>query len=263
MQGCLIRAAAEEEATVLECYYFQPLGSNSGRVYLALLEKGVAFIGHELDGPGFEHHQPAYLKVNPKGQVPCIVHDGLTITEGTAINEYIDGAFDGPSLRPDDLHERWNMRRWCRFIDADLGRSVMMVHWNRIVPSFVGARSDGELKEILARVADPDRRRSWEAAFTQSTPPDKMAESRRRMEVASLKIEEQLQETPYLAGLTYSLADIDLLNFYGFFPDWFPELANADRTPATMAWIRTVEQRTAVKLFRERRTLPVQRPAAA
>jgi len=47
----------------VELYYFQPLGTNSGRVFLTLLEKGVPFIEHELQGREFEHLQPAYLKI--------------------------------------------------------------------------------------------------------------------------------------------------------------------------------------------------------
>ena len=57
----------------VELYFFQPLGTNSGRVYLTLLEKGVDFIERELKGTEFEHLKPAYLAVNPKGQVPTLV----------------------------------------------------------------------------------------------------------------------------------------------------------------------------------------------
>ena len=37
----------------VELYYFQPLGTNSGRVYLTLLEKGVSFVERELQGQQF------------------------------------------------------------------------------------------------------------------------------------------------------------------------------------------------------------------
>ena len=99
----------------VELYYFQPLGTNSGRVYQALLEKGVDFVPREISGRDFEHLKPAYLKVNPKGQVPTLVHDGRSITEGALANEYIDETFEGPPLRPADLRERWRMRVWSRW----------------------------------------------------------------------------------------------------------------------------------------------------
>jgi len=236
----------------VELYFFQPLGSNSGRVYLALLEKGVEFIGHELSGPQFEHLSPSYLALNPRGQVPSLVHDGRVLTEGTAICEYIDEAFDGPPLRPADLRERWCMRFWCRFIDSDLGRSLMMIHWNRIVPAFVGERPREEVERIIERVPDPDRRRAWRSAYLQQTPPVQLAESHRRVAAAVPRIEQALAGSPWLAGSQYSLADIDLLNFYGFLPRWSPELVNERTAPRTMEWLERIGERGAVRELRAR-----------
>jgi glutathione S-transferase/GST-like protein len=239
----------------VELYYFQPLGTNSGRVYLALLEKGVPFIEHELQGRQFEHLQPAYLKVNPRGQVPALVHDGRVYTEGMTINEYIDEAFDGPPLRPADPVERWRMRVWCRYAENDLGRCLMMINWNRIVPGFIGARDMREVDQILARVPDPDRRRSWRAAFEQKTPPAMIEESHRRTRAGALRVEQALRERPWLAGSGYSLADIDFMNFCGMIMMmWMPELVNDQSMPAFMDWARRMGERPAVQEMRQRRT---------
>jgi len=246
----------------VELYFFQPLGTHSGRVFLALLEKGVAFIEHELSGPRFEHLGAPYLAINPKGQVPALVHQGRVLTEGVPICEYIDEAFAGPALRPADLTERWRMRRWCRFIDRDLGRCLMMLHWNRIVPSFVGGRTPEEVEEILARVPDPDRRRAWRSAYRQQTPPEQLAESQRRVSIAVTQIEDTLARHRWLAGSQYSLADIDLINFYGFLPRWSPELLNERTAPRTFEWLARVEERAAVRQLRARTRLPLATPDA-
>lgn len=244
----------------VELYFFQPLGTNSGRVYLALLEKAVPFIERELDGLAFEHLQPEYLAVNPRGQVPALVHDGRPLTEGAPICEYIDEAFTGPPLRPADLDERCSMRRWCRYLDVDLGRSVMMIHWNRIVPAFVGERSREEVEAIIARVPDADRRRAWRRAYLQQTPPEELAESRRRIELGAQRIEEALARAPWLAGRSFSLADIDLLNFYAFLAKWSPEIVNERLTPRTIEWIGRMEQRPAVRELRTRSRMPQRAP---
>ena len=236
----------------VELYYFQPLGTNSGRVFLTLLEKGVDFIERELDGREFEHLQPAYLKVNPKGQVPCMVHDGHALTEGMTINEYIDEAFEGPSLRPADLRERWRMRVWCRYSEVDLGRSLMMINWNRIVPTFVGARDMKEVEKILENVPDPDRRRSWRAAFLQTTPQEEIDESHRRAKEGVKWVEMHLAKYPWFAGSSFSLADIDFFNFCGFMSRWMPELVNEKDTPAICAFLAKMEERPAVKEMRAR-----------
>ncbi len=236
----------------VELYYFQPLGTNSGRVYLALLEKGVPFVEHELKGTEFEHLKPDYLKVNPKGQVPTLVHDGHVLPEGMIANEYIDEAFDGPPLRPADPRERWRMRLWQRYAENDLGRSLMMINWNRIVPTFVGERTEAEVIEVLNTVPDPDRRRSWLAAYRQQTPPEVIEESHRRAREGVKKVEAHLRQFPWVAGSTYSLADIDLMNFCGFMAMWMPELVNDKDTPAWIAWRQKVEERPAVKEMRAR-----------
>ncbi|HUN26830.1 MAG TPA: glutathione S-transferase family protein [Steroidobacteraceae bacterium] len=241
----------------VELYYFQPLGTNSGRVFLTLLEKGVAFTERELKGAQFEHLQPEYLAINPRGQVPALVHDGEVFTEGRAICEYIDEAFPGPALRPEAPRERWSMRSWCRFIECDLGRCLMMIHWNRIVPSFIGARSREEIEAIIARVPDPDRRRAWRLAYLQATPPEELAESERRIAAASQRIEQALARSPWIASSAYSLADIDLLNFYAFIARWSPQLVNDGATPRTLEWIRRMEERPAVREMRARTRAPV------
>ncbi|HTT01769.1 MAG TPA: glutathione S-transferase family protein [Steroidobacteraceae bacterium] len=236
----------------VELYFFQPLGTNSGRVFLTLLEKGVAFVERELIGPEFEHLQPAYLAVNPRGQVPSLVHDGQVYTEGRAICEYIDEAFSGPPLRPRAPLERWSMRRWCRLIETDLGRSLMMIHWNRIVPTFVGGRSPEEVEKILESVPDPDRRRAWRSAYLQQTPAHDLAESQRRLRSGAQSIETALRAAPWMAGSSFSLADIDLLNFFAFVAQWSPDIVNEVATPCTVAWIQRMEERPAVREMRAR-----------
>ena len=234
----------------VELYFFQPLGTNSGRVFQALLEKGVDFIEREISGRDFEHLKPAYLKVNPKGQVPTLVHDGRAITEGMLANEYIDETFDGPPLRPADLRERWRMRVWCRWAENDLGRSLMMINWNRVVPTFVGERTEAEVIEVLETVPDPDRRRSWLTACRQVTPTAVMEESQRRAREGARKVDDHLRKYPWVAGSSFSLADIDLNNFCGFMAMWMPELVNEKDTPAFVEWRQRMEERPSTKAMR-------------
>ena len=77
------------------------------------------WIAHELGIP-FEHiamemkdlKNPDYLKINPNGTVPAMIHDGVLVPESTVMMEYLDASFAGPRLRPDDPFERWRMRWW-------------------------------------------------------------------------------------------------------------------------------------------------------
>ena len=75
----------------------------SRKARLCLKEKGLDYKSHFLNLRGFEQHTPAYLKLNPNGVVPTLVHDGAAIINSFCINEYIEDAFPQPSLRPVDL----------------------------------------------------------------------------------------------------------------------------------------------------------------
>jgi glutathione S-transferase/GST-like protein len=249
----------------VELYFFQPLVTNSARVFLALLEKGVPFEERLLTAGA--HLQEPYLKINPKGQVPALVHDGRALSEGMCINEYIDETFEGPELRPADPRERWRMRTWSRYADTDLGRALMMINWNRIMPRMQSQRTKEQMEQFAKSVPDPDRRRAWLNAATQQTPPEQIEESHRRVRAGVRRIEEALKSRPYIAGKTYSLADIDLLNFYGYqsmwLPDWIKELNNDKDTPATMDWLGRLSERPAIKEMHARTVRPSPPPQAA
>ncbi len=82
---------------------------NPARVRIALAEKGatdkVEFI--PVDVMGGEHRTEAFKKKNPDAVVPCLeLEDGSHISQSTAITEYIDGTFDGPSLTGKSPEER-------------------------------------------------------------------------------------------------------------------------------------------------------------
>jgi len=64
---------------------------------IALAEKGVA---HEnVPSPP---HSPDVLAVHPLGKIPVLRHGSVALGESRAIIDYVDKAFDGPSLVPED-----------------------------------------------------------------------------------------------------------------------------------------------------------------
>ena len=58
---------------MLQLYHWEP-NANSGKPMLALAEKGVAYESHYLDLLKFDQHQPDYLRINPDGTIPAMVH---------------------------------------------------------------------------------------------------------------------------------------------------------------------------------------------
>ena len=79
--------------------------SASRRVRLCLEEKGLAYEAHVVDMSNMEHHSPQYLKINPLGVIPTMIHDGKPLHESGTICEYLDETFPDPPLRPDSAYD--------------------------------------------------------------------------------------------------------------------------------------------------------------
>src|ERR1044072_4858521 len=69
------------------------------KVRLTLAEKRLEWQTHLLE-LNVDHLTPDYLKINPNGVVPTLVHNGTIIVESTVIIHYLDHLFPGPPLMP-------------------------------------------------------------------------------------------------------------------------------------------------------------------
>ncbi|MFZ0777052.1 MAG: glutathione S-transferase N-terminal domain-containing protein, partial [Xanthobacteraceae bacterium] len=79
------------------------------KVRIALIEKGLDAKEHLLALRG-DQFDPAYLKLNPNGVVPTLVHDGNAIIESSLILYYLDEAFPTPPLMPKEPKLRHRVR---------------------------------------------------------------------------------------------------------------------------------------------------------
>ncbi len=80
-------------------FYHLPLSANSRRVWIALLEKMLAFeeVLLKLDS---DQDQPEFLELNPFHHVPVLVDDGFRVVESLAILDYLEAKYPSPSLMP-------------------------------------------------------------------------------------------------------------------------------------------------------------------
>lgn len=85
------------------------------RVRLCLLEKGLTFKVKWLNLGLMDQKQQSYLKLNPTGLVPTLMHDGNAIFESNVINEYIDTIYPTPPLMPSDALGKAQVRMWFSF----------------------------------------------------------------------------------------------------------------------------------------------------
>lgn len=73
---------------MIELFHWEP-NDNSSRAILAFKGKLVEFNSNYMDLQKFEQHSHEYWAINPRGQVPVMIHNGLVLTESAAILEYI------------------------------------------------------------------------------------------------------------------------------------------------------------------------------
>lgn len=81
--------------------------------HAALEEIGAPHKLVQVDIKGGEHRKPEYLKLNPKGRVPLLVHDGATYTESAAILMHLADCHPEAALAPmPSMPERGRYYQW-------------------------------------------------------------------------------------------------------------------------------------------------------
>jgi GSH-dependent disulfide-bond oxidoreductase len=227
-------------------YHWEP-NANSGKPMLALMEKGVPFNSHYIDMLQFDQHKPDYLAINPQGTIPAMTHGSRVLTESTAIMEYVDEAFDGPRLMPENAVDQWRIRWWMKFMDQWLAPSFSMFGWKFFVGPAARQRGEEELEAAINRIPLPERQVAWRKAIYGLFTDEEMAESGRRIGVGIRMLEEALSKREWLASDHYSLADVNGFNLAYALPLSQPELSNDDLTPNIMRWLRAIYARPATK----------------
>jgi glutathione S-transferase len=93
--------------------YSGPLSMFGAKVQIAALEKGLDFdlvmVPYE-SSQGYSPKHPEVLRINPKRQVPVVVHGELGIFDSTQIFEYLEDLQPSPALWPNDIVARARAR---------------------------------------------------------------------------------------------------------------------------------------------------------
>jgi glutathione S-transferase len=248
---------------MLELYHYEP-SANSMKPMLCLKEKGLEFVSHYVDLHSFEQHAPEFVKVNPNGQVPALIHEGEIITESTVINEYLEDVFPQVPLRPRAPAARARMRIWSKFVDEYFCPSLSMHGWNVLVPGIVARLKSGEFDKLLERIPLKEQREKWKTAATHAFTEEQLADSKRKVGVSIEKMEKILSKSRWLAGDEYSLAEVNTYSMVVPVPRFFPEFLNEKVAPRTMEWIARMNERPAVKAaLAMSRNTPAAAPAQA
>ena len=117
---------------MLDVYHFTP-SPCSRKVRICLAEKCLEWVDRRLDSRAGEHLKPDYLKLNPNGVVPTLIHDGRVIIDSSVICEYLDEVFPEISLSPADPVSRAHMREWLRYFEEVPTPAVRYPSFNMVL----------------------------------------------------------------------------------------------------------------------------------
>lgn len=163
---------------------------------------GIPYDWKETSVMKQETRTPAFLAINPVGQVPvAILSDGRMLAQSNAIMLHLA---EGSKLIPAHAYDRAKMYEW--------------LFW-----------------EQYNHEPNIASRRFLVAHLKKEAPPHMLP----RGEAALARMELQLKETPYLVGDALSLADIALVAYTRVAEEGGFELA---KYPAVVAWIARVER---------------------
>lgn len=227
---------------MLELYH-SGLTTCSKQVRHCLADKALDYTSRYIELWRFENLHPDYLRLNPNGLVPTLVHDGVPITNSLVINEYLDDVFPDPPLRPANLRDRARMRLWTWTAD-EVHPSLTVATYSGLLIPHLARLGDDDVERILAATPVPERRERWRRITHGGYSADEIEAAFARIGFALERMDAALADTAWLAGESYSLADISMLAIVHRVFELRPEIA--DRYQRTDQWYRRLMARPSV-----------------
>jgi glutathione S-transferase len=187
---------------------------NPRRVRIFAAEKGISLPSKEVSIPAREHKAPEFVAKNPRGQTPALeLDDGTVIAESVAICRFLEALHPDPPLFGTTPTEIGLIEMWGRRVEMILMPPVgaVWVHTHRFTAAL------------------PGRNAEWGES------------NRPRIADAFAFFDRSLENSEFLAGDKFSMADILLLTTVDFatFIGSGPDAANG----ALMRWHEQVSAR--------------------
>ena len=139
------------------------------------------------------------------------------------------------------------MRIWSKFVDEYFTPALSMIGWHLMVRRIAQKIAKDELEEILSHIPLKEQRDKWATVAGDSFTEEQLADSRRRIGVSMQRMEKILAESPWLAGRSYSLADLNSYSIVDGASRICPEHVNEKGTPRSVAWLAKRTARPAVQ----------------
>jgi glutathione S-transferase len=197
---------------VIELWHdWNSVQSFKARVMLA--EKDLEWTARRVELLKFEHLQAEYLRLNPNGVVPTLVHDGKVVLESSVICQYLDEAFPKPALMPPDPYARAQARTWLKMFDEVAHPAIRQASFELLYRPRLARIPPAELEARLARHPDQKRAQRFRDAARGAADIAAIKEAVLVFRRLIARMDAALEGNEWLAGAQYSLADVAMTPF--------------------------------------------------
>ena len=233
---------------MLELYNFSQ-STCSLKVRLCLEEKGMEWVDKRLVSKDHDHLSDWYLKLNPNGVVPTLIHDGRPVFESAAIMQYIDDINPEPSMVPSDPYLRAQMRAWMTYVDlvpTPAGRYPSFQYGGLLIK--FQTMSDEEFKEkTLMRPMKSGFYKKMDRTKGFAGPELDEALNDSRRTAARMDWMFDRFGGPWLLGEQLTLADCAVAPLLDRLEDIGLELLWSEKYPRVDDWLKRMQARPAYK----------------
>jgi glutathione S-transferase len=184
------------------------------KVRITMQEKRLTWDAIEVNLFRNEQYSPDYLKINPKGVVPALVHNGRVITESTLICEYLDDVYPEPPLIPKDPFLRASMRKWSKLVDEGLHEGLTDISFSAMFRERLKNSTQEERDVRFRNIGDPRRRDRFVSTYELGACSPFVLHAVAAFHKAFKFLGKTLAERgPWILGPSPSLADINLMPY--------------------------------------------------
>lgn len=213
------------------------------KVFTTLAEKRLDCEVRNVDLFKNEQYSLEYLKINPKGVVPALDHDGRVVIESTLICEYLDDCFPQPRLVPQDPWLRARMRLWSKTVDETLFEATRELSFSAMFRERMRNMTEEQRQGRYRNVGDPIKRARIMSTYEEGVESPYVFQGIGAFEMGFDKMEKDLASGgPWLLGKEMTLADINMMPFVAriaylkLLDVWIAQ------RPATQEWWRRVQE---------------------
>jgi glutathione S-transferase len=204
-------------------------------VRLCLAEKNIEWVNRPVNTRANEHLTPQYLKLNPNGVVPTMVHDGNVILDSSVICEYLDEVFPDKPLTPTDPVKRAQMRAWMRFLEEVPTAAIRVPSFHMSLAKRFSSLDESKFRNEHADIRTI-RKHFYRKMGTHGFSETEVSDSLEQLRMTLQRMENALADgRPWLVGNDFTIADIivvptiDRMNDLGLAKMWegsFPHVTD-------------------------------------